>query len=285
MRFSNFVSRRDPRLSVMALLLVLCLPTVVHAAAETMTNETVIGLFKAGFSEGIVIEKIRTSPTKFDTSLAALTALKEAGVTDSVIRLMINPKAELAAPVVVATGGTGVVGAVAATPVGCELPPGSAVAPWLVGTSPAMWYSQGEDGKRTEINHERGTIKSVGFAFVSVKLLAVKPPRAALRLPGDVVFWSCINPNDMPLVKFTVDMEDDEEDRERQTSLGRGTQFHQDYSISDEDLVPMTFEKTPQGYFKVTARTRLAPGEYGFVPQATAESFRMGERVYAFGVD
>ncbi len=260
--------------------------TPVPAAQETLTNETIIGLFKAGFSEGIVIEKIRTSTTKFDTSLAAMTALKEAGVSDSVIRLMINPKAEFTSPTVIGTAAGGVLGAVAASPVGCELPPGAAMAPWMSGTSPAMWYSHGDDGKRIEINYERGTINTVGFAFIQVRLLQLKPVVGPLRLNGDEVFWSCINPNDMPLVKFTVDHDDDLEDQSRETSLGRGSQFSQEASISDEDLVPMTFEKTAQGYFKIRPRNPLVKGgEYGFVPQGGGGPFGLGERVYAFGVD
>lgn len=256
------------------------------AAQETVTNETVVGMFKAGFSEGIVIEKIRTSSTKFDTSLPALTALKEAGVTDSVIRLMINPKAELISPVAVSSGAGMLAGQGPASPIGCELPPGAAMAPWMAGTSPAMWYSNGDDGRRIEINYERGTINTVGFAFIQVRLLQLKPVVGPLRLTGDEVFWSCINPNDMPLVKFTVDKDDDPEDQVRETSLGRGSSFSQEMSISEEDLVPMAFEKTPQGYFKIRPKKALSKGaEYGFVPQGGGGMFGLGERVYAFGVD
>lgn len=274
------------RLLIFSALTFTILASPSPAAQETVSNETVVGMFKAGFSEGIVIEKIRTSQNKFDTSLAALTALKEAGVTDSVIRLMINPKAELVSPVVVG-GGAGMGGGQAAGPVGCELPPGAAMAPWMAGTSPAMWYSIGDDGKRVEINYERGTINSVGFAFIRVRLLQLKPVSGPLRLTGNEVFWSCINPNDMPLVKFTVDKDDDLEDQNRETSLGRGSQFSEEISISDEDLVPMTFEKTPQGYFKIRPKNALLKGaEYGFVPQGGGGGpFGFGERVYAFGVD
>ncbi len=165
---STAATRRIKRQSLALSTLVFALVvTPLTAAQETVSNETVIGLFKAGFSEGVVIEKTRTSPTKFDTSLSALTALEEADVSDLVIRLTINPKAELASPIVTTSAVGGVGGSVAATPVGCELPPSAAMAPWMSGASPAMWYSNGDEGRRVEINYERGTIKMKGFAFIA----------------------------------------------------------------------------------------------------------------------
>jgi hypothetical protein len=54
--------------------------------------------------------------------------------------------------------------------------------------------------------------------------------------------------------------------------------------ISEKDLVPMEFKKTPQGFFEITPKADLAPGEYGFVPQVSG-FWVFGERVYGFGVD
>src|SRR5258707_15087518 len=45
-----------------------------------------------GLGEDLILEKIRSAPqTDFDTSIAGLTALKQAKVSDVVIRAMINP--------------------------------------------------------------------------------------------------------------------------------------------------------------------------------------------------
>jgi len=44
-----------------------------------MTNETVIQMVKAGFSENVILAKMRSSQTKFDTRTEALIALKQAG--------------------------------------------------------------------------------------------------------------------------------------------------------------------------------------------------------------
>jgi hypothetical protein len=68
-----------------------------------MTNEDVISLVSAGLPDDVVITKIRTSPSaNFDTSVTGLKALKAAGVSVAVIRVMIDPKPATAAPGVAA---------------------------------------------------------------------------------------------------------------------------------------------------------------------------------------
>ena len=58
-------------------------------AEEVLTNESVIEMVKAGFSEAVILAKIRASPGKFDTSTDALVKLKAAKVPDKVVEAMI----------------------------------------------------------------------------------------------------------------------------------------------------------------------------------------------------
>src|SRR5262247_4397519 len=60
-------------------------------AQETLTNQSVTDMLKAGLSERVIIAKIRTSPTSFDTSTDALTALKKNGVPEKVIEAIMSP--------------------------------------------------------------------------------------------------------------------------------------------------------------------------------------------------
>ncbi len=78
-------------------LLTLVLPAVPLPAQEyatvlvsrhILTNEGVITLAKAGFDELFIIERIRTSRTRFDTSVEGLVALKQAGVSEDLIRVI-----------------------------------------------------------------------------------------------------------------------------------------------------------------------------------------------------
>lgn len=63
---------------------------VAKPAPATMTNRDVIALVKAKISDDIIIAKIRQSKTRFDTSTDGLVALKQAGVSDPLIAVMVN---------------------------------------------------------------------------------------------------------------------------------------------------------------------------------------------------
>lgn len=77
--------------------------TTPAAASDELTNEIVIKMLKDGLSSEIVLAKIRTSATRFDTSPAALNRLKEAGVPDAIILVMIESSGIAAGPAVPGT--------------------------------------------------------------------------------------------------------------------------------------------------------------------------------------
>ena len=62
--------------------------TVTALSRHVLTNDSVIALAKAGFDELFIIERIRTSRTRFDTSVDGLVALKQAGISEDVIRII-----------------------------------------------------------------------------------------------------------------------------------------------------------------------------------------------------
>jgi len=62
--------------------------TVTALSRHVLTNDSVIALAKAGFDELFIIERIRTSRTHFDTSVDGLVALKQAGISEDVIRIV-----------------------------------------------------------------------------------------------------------------------------------------------------------------------------------------------------
>jgi hypothetical protein len=61
---------------------------VTPLSRQLLTNDSVIMLAKAGFDELFIIERIHTSRTRFDTSVEGLIALKQAGVSEDLIRVM-----------------------------------------------------------------------------------------------------------------------------------------------------------------------------------------------------
>jgi|HubBroStandDraft_3_1064219.scaffolds.fasta_scaffold10076_3 hypothetical protein len=244
-------------------------------APKPLTNEDIVTMVQAGLPQDVVVEKIKTSKTAFDTSTEALVALKKAGIGADIIRIMVNPAAEPKP----AGGGSPFTNANA--PVPCQVPPGGGTPAWLSGASPAMWYSEPDQSDRVELNYERGTITHVGFAGFGSSLLVLHPIKANARVTSRAQFLSCINPTDAPLVRFSLDNGSDE----RNTSVGKIRPWNISFHISEEDLVPYKSEKTPEGYFRITPASPLKPGEYGFVPQGSPGFFSAGERVYTFGVN
>lgn len=71
-------------------------PKKTSPAEAVMTNKDVIKLAQAGIPENIIMQKIQTSKTKFDTSVDGLLELKKGGVSDNLIAFIMNPPAAAA---------------------------------------------------------------------------------------------------------------------------------------------------------------------------------------------
>lgn len=74
-----------------AVLLLLALITLgISNAQEVLTNQSIIDLIELGFEEQVVIDKIESSETNFDTTIDALKILRKKGVLDKVLSSMIK---------------------------------------------------------------------------------------------------------------------------------------------------------------------------------------------------
>jgi hypothetical protein len=58
--------------------------------ATPLTNKDILELNKSGVASEIIVAKIKSSPSTFDTTPAALTELKTAGVPDAVVLAMVE---------------------------------------------------------------------------------------------------------------------------------------------------------------------------------------------------
>jgi hypothetical protein len=66
--------------------------TVNQLKEQPLTNENVVTLAKAGFDELFILQLIRSSRTNFDVSVQGLVVLKQAGVSEDLIRMMAMPQ-------------------------------------------------------------------------------------------------------------------------------------------------------------------------------------------------
>jgi hypothetical protein len=60
------------------------------APAAPLNNSDVLTLKQAGISDSLIIEKIRSSPVKFELGTTDLVALKKSGLADAVIAAMLE---------------------------------------------------------------------------------------------------------------------------------------------------------------------------------------------------
>jgi hypothetical protein len=66
--------------------------TAAALAHQPLTNENIVTLAKAGFDELFILQLVRSSRTNFDTSVQGLVGLKQAGVSEELIKLMVMPQ-------------------------------------------------------------------------------------------------------------------------------------------------------------------------------------------------
>jgi hypothetical protein len=62
---------------------------VLLLGQQTLNNDSVVGLMKAGFSEDVIISAINRSLGAYDTSVDGLIALKNAGITNKEISAIV----------------------------------------------------------------------------------------------------------------------------------------------------------------------------------------------------
>ncbi len=256
-----------------SLLLAACLlvgSTASVSGQEVMTNETVIQMVKAGFSENVILAKMRSSQTKFDTRTEALIALKQAGVSEKVMSAIISGGAPPASAPAASAPAASAPAAVATAP------PGSHRGP--------IYHVSG--GKQVELIGISGDIETSRAPFSGRKTELVLPGNKAKYRTSDrqPVFLSASEPADVPLVK----LDPGKNDRNlRVSSSFRSGPYSGSTSqrgIRPEDRVDVEAERDNRGFFRIRPRAPLPPGEYAFVLTRSSGTIPMGT-VYDFGVD
>ncbi|HEV3458866.1 MAG TPA: carboxypeptidase-like regulatory domain-containing protein [Thermoanaerobaculia bacterium] len=77
-------------LLVVALILLATAARGATNESSSRSNQDIIAMTEAGFAPSVIIEEIRSSAASLDTTPAALTALKEAGVADEVLEYVLS---------------------------------------------------------------------------------------------------------------------------------------------------------------------------------------------------
>ena len=259
------IGSRSVRLTLVLALAALTLFAATSLTAqEVLTNDSLIALKKAGLSDSVIISKIRSSQTKFDTSTNGLVNLKKAGFSDPVIEAVVNA--------------------------GSPAPPAAAApaapAPAAAPAAAREGIMQLIGGKSVELAPANASVEfNTGF-FDSKSELVLKGRKAQYRVADKKpVFYSTWSPNDAPLVRLKPGS--DHDDRNLKISSGSFAPFGGSvtHGIRSEDKIDMEpAERDARGLYKLSPKEPLKPGEYGFVLTFGMAGGASG-RVYDFGVD
>jgi len=243
----------------------LSLPGATSLAQEVLTNDSVIQMIKAGLPEAVVIAKIKSTATKFDLKTDSLVNLKKAGVSDKVLEAMV-------------AAGSGSAPTTGAMPA----PPAPAVAAGALKNTDVIYQLVG--GKYVEMFATSANLETNMAFFQSKSEVVLEGKRAQYRTTDkQPVFLSTYSSTDAPLVRLKPG--DDHNDRNLKIGSGAFMPFGgtQKMGVRNEDKIPVTIERDPRGFYKVTPSAALPPGEYGFI---LATGFGAGSgKIYDFGVD
>jgi hypothetical protein len=96
----NFASRALCSFVYVCLCLAVVLPFASPASAQDapLTRDQVIQMWKAGLSEDVILARVNAEPAAMKLSSDDLIALKQAGVTDNIIKAMMAPQGSAAPP-------------------------------------------------------------------------------------------------------------------------------------------------------------------------------------------
>jgi hypothetical protein len=273
------------------------------AAQQVMNNDSVIKLVKAGLSDDLIVTTINSSPGAYDTSADAIIALKSAGASDKVIAAIIAkvaaPPSSPAQPAPsTASAGTN---------------PDDPNAPHEAGIYFYIFYIANSGGpKMTELEPSDYSQGKTGGMFASAMTYGIAKAKTKAVLRGahanarvsdpnaDFYFYfeqqaaglsqasspfgGTSTPNEYTLLKFDVKSDT------RETVVGKFNAYGASGGVDDKAVVPFTYEKLRPGVYKVTLKSPLVPGEYGFISNggtvvAGPYAATTNSRVFDFGVN
>ncbi len=278
----------------------ICLASALPAAAqETMNNDEVITLTKAGLNPTLIVGKIRTSKTNFDLSTDSLIKLKQAGVTDDVVAAMLEAKSGKPVSAAVSANSAG------AAPVGATGDPNDPMSKHNYG----IYLYEEKDGvrKMTPVKANVSAQNRTGGLFTSSLTYGIGKVKIKTNLPGrnaDLQLQSTVptfyfylditsgglntasgvpsDPKEFTLVRFNQRSDN------REVTIGKSNAFGAKGGLSDEYVVQFKAEDLGNGIFKVTPAADLKKGEYGFYLVNSGNSNTsagVGAKFFDFGVN
>ncbi len=254
---------------------------------QRLDNQAIIKLHAAGMTDDTILHLINTQPGQYSAAVADLIALKQAGISERIIRALLS-KASLAAPPAAATPTPGLpnvpaAGATAtpstAAPAATATPePSATPAPQAAATVTPQhpvtdfFYKKGDQW--ISIQPETVTWKAGGIFKSVLTAGAVKrdingtvtgvSSKHKLKAPAEFVIYI---PGGVDLREYQL-LRLRPHDGMREFRAAIGDDFH---ISGGRDLVPFEGKPVTRRGFLILLKD-LAPGEYGWIPPDAALS-------------
>ncbi|HLW75483.1 MAG TPA: hypothetical protein VKS01_00840 [Bryobacteraceae bacterium] len=246
------------------LILALCAVTLFAAAQETLNNDSVVKMVKAGLGENIIVSMIQNQPGKYSVTPDDMVKLKQQNVSDNILAAMMAKGSGGGTPPV-----PGPAAAAASTPpvsADIDLPPNIDV---------GIYYRK--SGKWEEMLPEIVNWKTGGvikhFATAGVVKgdinghIQSSHSRTVVALPVDVLIYATEG------TAFTeyqlVRLHESGDSREFRTMTGGVVHAS---GGAGRDMIPFDAKKVAPRTYLVNLPTTLGPGDYGFLPPGISGS-------------
>lgn len=264
---------------IICLFLLLLNVGIVFAQDEKLTNQSVLDMVEMGFSEDVVITKIKTSGTDFNTGLDALKVLKKNGISDAIIMAIMNTK----------KGNDDQDNAVSEDKVGLYYEDSygqQRILPTVFsGTKTntlgsAFSYGIASAGIKSILNNAESTnvVKSNNPLFVFYFAPQKQESTFAVGA-NNWWFFSATSPNEFVLVKL------DKKKKKRELKTGSVNVYAgSNIGVDEKQIIPFTIEIVGDYEFNVTPKSMLEDGEYCFFYQGIVPSGGVNQSVFDFSV-
>lgn len=247
--------RRATLVAIAVLLALTADLSLAQSPNKRLTNKDIIDMTALGLSDDVIIAKIRSvsgaDGLAFDTSVDGLKALKAANVSDTVIKVMMNPAPAPAAVVVAAT-------AITNDP---NLPPPEVGVYWKDG--PTFVLIQGMNLSKVKAGGRAGAFFTNGMRSEHWDATVEGPTSKNHVKERRPVFYFYVPDGDTSADYFLIKLEKKSDHREFQVGSFGGITGGKAGVKSDKE-VPFHAEHVGIRIYKVTLDADLKPGEYGF---------------------
>jgi hypothetical protein len=246
------------RLLHLAILLSCLLPVCVRSQelANRITNKDVIEMTSLGLSDDVIIEKIRSasagSALKFDTTLAGLKELKAAKVSDTVIKVMINPTPPQA-PVVI--------GASAVVSNDPNLPPPEVGVYWKNGN--AFVLIEGQAVSNSKVGGKAGSFFTYGMRNEHWDATLNGPKSSHVVNERQPTFYIYVPEGSSAADYSLIKLEKKGDHREFEVGSFGGVTGGKS-GVKRDKQIEFTADHAGIRVYKITLAHGMEPGEYAF---------------------